>query len=351
MLDFWAGKRVLITGHSGFKGSWLTKVLDEAGSITLGYALAPENGPNLHSLLSFSGRHTSIYGDVRDHQKFATAISDFAPEVVFHLAAQPLVLDGYKDPLYTYETNVLGSLYLLESLRSICSARSVVIITTDKVYANDGRVGSYRESDALDGYDPYANSKSCSELITRCYERSFFAGSKTAVSTARSGNVIGGGDFAAHRIIVDCVAAALQNRPIEVRNPSSTRPYQYVLESISAYLAIAERQYSDAGLAGSYNVGPNQNDIVTTRTLVEKFCAEWGAGTSWEHIPVSGPHEDHLLALDNSLICKNIGWRPWWTIEDALIHTVRWSKAHSSGANMNEFTAHQIQHYFEERAR
>lgn len=344
-MNFFHGKRVFVTGHTGFKGSWLCQILINIGAVVTGYSLSAPTQPNLFSLAGLEGRITSVIGDIRDREKLKAAFDAAHPEFVFHLAAQPIVRDSYKDPVYTYETNVMGTVNVLECVRLAQeSVRSVVNITTDKVYQNREWVWGYREDEPLDGFDPYSNSKSCSELVTHSYLNSFFQNSKTAISTVRAGNVIGGGDFANDRIIPDCVRAVQTRAPILVRNPDSTRPYQHVLEPLFAYLMIAKRQYEDKSLAGWYNVGPDECDCITTGELVELFCHHWGDGITWRsQAETNAPHEASFLKLDCSKLKSTIGWRPRWHIEDAIQKTVEWTKAWLSGQAVSEVMDRQIE--------
>ena len=326
-LSFYAGKRVLVTGHTGFKGSWLTRLLVEAEAEVTGYSLPAPTEPNLFSLIGVEGRMTSVIGDIRDFSKLSETFAAAAPEVVLHLAAQPLVRESYRDPRGTFETNVMGTVNVMECVRRTPSVKSVLNVTTDKVYQNREWAWGYRENEPLDGFDPYSNSKSCSELVTHSYCRSFFNASRLPVSTARAGNVIGGGDFATDRIIPDCIRAQLSKCPILVRNPTSTRPYQHVLEPLSAYLAIAETQWTQPEKAGSYNVGPDEMDCVTTGDLVSLFCHTWGEGASWIDQSEDGaPHEANFLKLDCSLVKKTFGWQPRWHIEEAVKQTCAWTR-------------------------
>ena len=330
VLDFWKDKRVFVTGHTGFKGTWLCRILVNAGAVVTGYSLEPPTQPNLFSMAGLEERMTSVIGDVRDFAALKAAFDAAKPEVVLHLAAQPIVRDSYKDPRYTYETNVMGTVNLLECVRlADWPVRSVLNVTTDKVYHNNEWPWGYRENEPLDGFDPYSNSKSCSELVTHSYVNSFFAGRGIPVSTARAGNVIGGGDFANDRIIPDCVRAVEQGVKIAVRNRHSTRPYQHVLEPLFAYLMIAERQCEDAKFAGWYNVGPDECDCVTTGDLVDLFCASWGEGASWEdRTEPSAPHEANFLKLDCSKIKSVFGWAPRWHIGEAIAETCEWTKVY-----------------------
>ena len=340
-LSFYREKRVFITGHTGFKGAWLCRLLVNTGAIVTGFSLQPPTEPNLFDLAGLDGRMTSILGDVRDYEDLKSAFDAAQPEIVFHLAAQPIVRESYKDPAYTYETNVMGTVNLLECVRQslisegTASPRSVVNVTTDKVYHNQEWAWGYRENEPLDGFDPYSNSKSCSELVTHSYVNSFFVNSGVAVSTARAGNVIGGGDFAADRIVPDCVRAVQAGRPIGVRNPHSTRPYQHVLEPLSAYLMIAQRQYEDGRLAGWYNVGPDDCDCVTTGQLVELFKEKWGAGFDWiDQAEANAPHEANFLKLDSTKLKTAFGWRPRWHIDEAIEKTCEWTRVWLSGGDI-----------------
>lgn len=347
-LNFYKGKRVLLTGHTGFKGAWMSRVLVNAGAILTGYSLEAPTEPNLFSLAGLAGNMTSVIGDVRDLEHLKQVFDETQPEIVLHLAAQPIVRTSYEQPVYTYETNVMGTVNLLECVRtSQVPVKSVVNITTDKVYLNREWCWGYREDEQLDGYDPYSNSKSCSELVTHSYKNSFFTDSQTAISTARAGNVIGGGDFARDRIIPDCIRAAADKRPIEVRNPHSTRPYQHVLEPVMAYLMIAQKQYEDSSYAGWYNVGPDDCDCVTTGDLVNLFCETWGHGMSWENHWDGGPHEANFLKLDCSKIKSMFGWKPRWHIREAIEKTVDWTTVWMQGGNIPHEMDLQIKEYLE----
>lgn len=341
-LDFYRGKKVLVTGHTGFKGTWLCKMLVMAGAEVTGYSLNPPTSPSLFALSHMEEQMHSMIGDVRDLAHLKQVMEQTQPEIVLHLAAQPIVRDSYKDPVYTYETNVMGTVNILECIRQTNCVRSFLNVTTDKVYHNNEWEWGYRETDPLDGYDPYSNSKSCSELVTHSYKNSFFADGSVAISTARAGNVIGGGDFANDRIIPDCIRAASEKKSIGVRNPHSTRPFQHVLEPLCAYLMIAQKQYEDGSYAGYYNVGPDDKDCVTTGELVEFFCQSWGEGQTWENHFVGGPHEANFLKLDCSKIKHTFGWKPVWGVKEAIEKTVEWSKAWLAGADINDVMQQQI---------
>lgn len=349
-LSFYKGKRVLVTGHTGFKGAWMCRILIDAGAILTGYSLEPPTEPNLFSLAGIAEKMTSVTGDVRDLKHLKQVFDQAQPEIVLHLAAQPIVRTSYEQPVYTYETNVMGTVNLLECVRtSQVPVRSVVNVTTDKVYLNNEWFWGYRENEPLDGYDPYSNSKSCSELVTHSYWNSFFKSSGPAISTARAGNVIGGGDFARDRIIPDCVRAAQQGVPIIVRNPSSTRPYQHVLEPVCTYLMIAQRQYEDRFLSDWYNVGPDDRDCITTGDLVDLFCRIWGDGMSWEnHAEINAPHEANFLKLDCTKLKTVFGWRPRWHICEAVEKTVEWTKAWLGGEELPAVMDRQIYAFLED---
>ena len=327
MFDFYKGKTVLVTGHTGFKGSWLCKILINSGAKVIGYSLNPPTQPNLFELSQIEKQMDSIIGDIRDYDHLKSVFEKYRPEIVFHLAAQPIVRDSYIEPKYTYETNVLGTVNILECVRLSDSVKSFLNVTTDKVYLNDDVPDhAFKEDEPLDGYDPYSNSKSCSELVTHSYKKSFFGDGRCAISTARAGNVIGGGDFANDRIIPDCVRAILSNREIIVRNPYSTRPYQHVLEPLFIYLEIAEKQYLDARYQGYYNVGPDDCDCVNTGELVTLFCNAWGDGLKWVNKSDNGPHEAAFLKLDNSKIKQTFNWKPRWHVSEAVEKIVEWTK-------------------------
>lgn len=347
MLNFYRNKRVFVTGHTGFKGAWLCAMLTMAGAEVTGFALPPEER-SLYAILGLEGRVRSVQGDIRDLSALREAFQAARPEIVFHLAAQPIVWESYRDPVGTFSTNIMGTVHLLECVRQAGCVRSLLNVTTDKVYENHKWPWGYRETDPLNGFDPYANSKSCSELVTDSYRNSFFSDGRTAVSTARAGNVIGGGDFAADRIIPDCVRAAGAGRPIQLRNPCAVRPYQHVLEALSAYLLIAERQYEDGALAGSYNVGPESRDCLTTGALADLFCRAWGEGARWEHVGQDGPHEDAVLRLDCSKISAALGWRPRWDARRAVEETVTWTKAWLAGRDMSAVTERQIEDFLKD---
>ncbi len=342
IMDFYRGKRVLVTGHTGFKGAWLCHVLTMAGAEVTGFALEPPTEPSIFKLSGIENDINSVIGDIRDFDALKRVFDESKPEIVFHLAAQPIVRDGYREPRYTYETNVMGTVNVLECVRLSDTVRSFLNVTTDKVYKNNKCECGYRESEPLDGFDPYSNSKSCSELVTHSYKNSFFADGRIAVSTARAGNVIGGGDFANDRIIPDCVRAVERGSEIIVRNPYSTRPFQHVLEPLLAYIMIAGAQYNDIKYAGWYNVGPDECDCVCAGDLVQLFCNKWG-GVSWKNVSEkNAPREADFLKLDCSKIKSVFGWKPKWHIEEAVEKTVEWTRVYLAGQNIGEITKKQI---------
>ena len=350
MLEFYKGKKVFVTGHTGFKGSWLCKILVNAGAQVTGYSLNPPTNPSLFEIAGIENDIHSIIGDIRDLDHLMNVFDQYQPEIVFHLAAQPIVRTSYEEPVYTYGTNVMGTVNICEAIRKHTCTRSFVNITTDKVYKNNEWEWGYRENDELGGYDPYSNSKSCSELVTKSYINAFFKEMPIAVSTCRAGNVIGGGDFAKDRIIPDCIRAQENHSEIIVRNPYSTRPYQHVLEPVCAYLQLAMMQYLDkTKYEGHYNIGPDDCDCVTTGELVKLFCDKWGDNASWKEISEKGaPHEAGFLKLDCSRIKQVVGWKPKWHIEEAVERVVSWSKVYFANGDVVAEMKSEIQNYFEE---
>ena len=345
-LNFYKGKRVLVTGHTGFKGAWLCKLLSMLGANVTGYSLEPNTVPALFTLIGVENICHSVIGDIRDLPHLLKTFDETNPEIVLHLAAQPIVRDSYKEPRYTYETNVMGTVNMMECIRQTPSVRSFLNVTTDKVYLNREWAWGYREDEMLDGFDPYSNSKSCSELVTHSYKNSFFADGSVAISTARAGNVIGGGDFANDRIVPDCVRAAVKHEEIIVRNPHSTRPYQHVLEPLFAYLMICAKQYDDNNYSGWYNVGPDDQDCFKTGALVDLFVKYWGEGISWRTpANVEGPHEANFLKLDCSKIKSVFGWSPRWNLDTAIDKVVEWSKCWQRQGDMNACMEKQIEEY------
>ncbi len=346
VFEFYRGKKVFVTGHTGFKGTWLCRILVNAGAQVTGYSLTPPTDPALFQMAGLEGKIHSDIGDIRDLPHLRCAVEASQAEIILHLAAQPIVRDSYKDPVYTYETNVMGTVNILECARIFPFVKSLLNVTTDKVYENMEWEYGYRETDRLDGYDPYSNSKSCSELVTHSYKKSFFADGRCAISTCRAGNVIGGGDFANDRIVPDSVRAAMKGQPIVVRNPHSTRPYQHVLEPLTAYLMVAKAQYEDIAFSGYYNVGPDDKDCVTTGRLVDMFCESWGNGLSWINQSDGGPHEANFLKLDCSKLKSTFGWHPRWGVKEAIDMTVEWCKAYEAGDSVTAVMDRQIAEMF-----
>lgn len=351
-LSFYKNRKVLITGHTGFKGSWMCRLLVMQGALVTGYALNAPTNPSLYELGCLKEQMNSIVGDIRDLEHLKRVFAEVQPEIVIHMAAQPIVRESYKDPVYTYETNVMGTVNILECVRCTPSVKSFLNVTTDKVYLNKEWEWGYRENEELNGYDPYSNSKSCSELVTSSYKNSFFQDGTVAISTARAGNVIGGGDFAADRIIPDCIRAVQKKEDIVVRNPFSTRPYEHVLEPIMAYLMIAQMQYMDKKYAGSYNVGPDDIDCWTTGNLVELFCQKWNAATGesvkWINLYDGGPHEANFLKLDCSKLKTILGWKPRWNVETAMEKIVEWSRIYLAGEDVVSCMEKQIREFLED---
>ena len=347
-LSFYKGKKVLVTGHTGFIGSWLCKILVNAGANVVGYSIDPPTNPSLFELSGIKNQITSYIADIRDLDKLKEVFEKEQPELVFHLAAQPIVRDSYKMPVYTYETNVMGTVNICECVRLFDCVKSFLNITTDKVYENQETNVAFTEDMPLDGYDPYSNSKSCSELVTHSYKKSFFTDGRVAVSTSRAGNVIGGGDFANDRIIPDCVRAVENGETIIVRNPNSTRPYQHVLEPLKIYLMIVEAQYKNHELEGYYNVGPNDSDCRTTGELVTLFCKLWGDGAKWKDVSeANAPHEANFLRLDTTKVKKVFGWQPRWSVEEAVEKIVEWTKVYFDGGDISAVMDKQIDEFFE----
>lgn len=359
ILKFYKGRKVLITGHTGFKGSWLCAVLGEAGAVVAGVSLEPPTEPSLFKLSGVEPKIHHYILDVRNLEELKKIFAKEEPEIVIHMAAQPLVRESYANPVGTYETNVMGTVNVLECCRLTPSVKSVVNVTTDKVYRNNEWDRGYVETDYLDGYDPYSNSKSCSELVTHSYIQSFFNGMDIPVSTCRAGNVIGGGDFAKDRIVPDCFRAAEACEDIIVRNPYSTRPYEHVLEPLFAYLMVAATQYENHSLSSSYNVGPDDDSNVTTGDLVNKFCALWNAKSpadceggprpelKWINKHDGGPHEAGFLKLDCSKLKKTFGWKPIWNIDTTMAKTVEWYSIYLSGGDITECMKNEIKEFVE----
>lgn len=347
MKSFYEGKNILITGHTGFKGSWLSQILVNWNANVSGFSLDPPTQPNLFSLLELDSKMNSYIGDIRNFDLLQKIFNKIEPDIVIHMAAQPLVRESYKNPLYTYETNVMGTVNICECVRNLGSIKSFLNVTTDKVYENKEKQEGYTEDEKLEGFDPYSNSKSCSEIITHSYNNSFFKELNIPVSTARAGNVIGGGDFANDRIIPDCIKSALNNEDIIIRNPFSTRPYQHVLEPLNAYLTIIKKQFEDKKYAGYYNVGPNDEDCISNEDLANLFCEKWGNNLKWiNKSQNNAPHETNFLKLDSTKIKDIFNWKPIWGIEKAVEKTVDWTKVYFNNEDIIKCTDNQINEFF-----
>ncbi|MFL6428883.1 MAG: CDP-glucose 4,6-dehydratase [Acidobacteriaceae bacterium] len=354
--QFWSGKRVFLTGHTGFKGSWLALWLQHLGAELTGYALDPPTEPSLFHKADVAACMQSIIGDLRDAPILTAAVQSAQPEIVFHLAAQPLVRHSYEDPVGTYETNVLGTIHLLEAVRKTPSVRAVVVITTDKCYENKEWIWPYRETDPLGGYDPYSSSKACAEIVTSSWRNSFFnpekyAEHKVAVASARAGNVIGGGDWASDRLIADIVRAFSSGNTLEIRNPAATRPWQHVLEPLRGYLTLAEKLHADGPrYASAWNFGPRYTDAQPVEWIVRYLSAKWGSAAQWKLDAHEHVHEAQMLKLDWSKAHAALGWQPVLALPDALDYTFDWYHRESAGARARELCLEQIASYFEKLA-
>jgi CDP-glucose 4,6-dehydratase len=343
---FWRNKRVLLTGHTGFKGAWLSLWLHSMGAKVQGFALAPPTTPSIFEEAKVSDLIQSNLGDIRDFAAVAKIVKDFKPEIVFHMAAQPLVRYSYDEPLVTYATNVMGTAHVLESIRSIDSVRAVLNVTTDKCYENREWVWGYREDEAMSGYDPYSSSKACSELVTAAYRQSFLDKAGIAVATARAGNVIGGGDWAKDRLIPDILRAFANKQPASIRNPNSIRPWQHVLEPLSGYLLLAEMLCAEpASFSQAWNFGPKDDDAKPVGWIVESMANKWGNEACWSFDEGDHPHEAHYLKLDISKARQSLGWSPRWSLDQALDHTVEWHMAWMQGKDVRSQCFKQIEDY------
>lgn len=347
MDSFYKNRKVLITGNTGFKGTWMTQVLLHLGADVTGIGLEPNTLPAVYDILKQKDRIRENIVDIRDYDQVIDVFKAVQPEIVFHLAAQPIVIESYQNPRYTYEVNAMGTVNVCECIRIIDSVKSFVNVTTDKVYRNNEWEYPYRETDYLDGYDPYSNSKSCSELITASYKRSFLDEKGVAVSRCRAGNVIGGGDFSDNRIIPDCYRALSGGKSIEIRNPNSIRPYQHVLEAVTFYLLVAKKQYEDKAFSGEYNVGPESSDCITTGEIADLFCGAWGEDAAWHSTSYDGPHEASLLKLDTSRSKMTFHWSPIWDVKRAVEETAKWCRVFSEKGNVLRLTDEQIRQYLD----
>jgi CDP-glucose 4,6-dehydratase len=344
---FWRGKRVLLTGHTGFKGSWLALWLRRMGAEVTGYALEPPTQPSLFELARVGEVVEDVRADVRDAADLARAFDAARPEIVIHMAAQSLVRSSYEDPVGTYETNVMGTVQLLQAVRGASSCRAVLVVTSDKCYENREWSRGYREDDAMGGFDPYSNSKGCAELVTAAYRNSFFRNGP-AIASARAGNVIGGGDWGRDRLLPDAARAFSRAEPVEIRNPAATRPWQHVLEPLSGYLLLVERLWQEgAAVAEGWNFGPNDVDARPVKEVVERFAALWGGGMRWQLAAGAQPHEAHQLRLDCTKARSRLGWKPRLALDTALEWTVDWYRSWHAGADARRLTEDQIDRYTE----
>ena len=348
---FWQGKRVLLTGHTGFKGSWLSLWLQSMGANVIGYALAPPTSPSLFNVARVEQGMTSIIGDIRDLAHLRTVFAEYQPEIVIHMAAQALVRYSYVEPVETYSTNVMGTVNLLEAMRGASSVKAVVNVTSDKCYENREWTWGYRENEAMGGFDPYSNSKGCAELVTAAYRNSFFHPEKyqthgVASASGRAGNVIGGGDWAEDRLIPDMMRAITQGQPIYIRNPDSIRPWQHVLEPLSGYLSLAQKLYEEGpSFAEGWNFGPNDDDAKPVKWIIDKLTNTWGEGANWQLDGGDHPHEAHYLKLDCSKAKARLHWQPRWKLATAIDNICTWHKAYLAGSDMHTMCHHQIQQY------
>ena len=344
--NFYKGKRIFITGHTGFIGSWITKCLSMFDVELCGYALDPPSQPNMFEALDLGSETLDIRGDIRNKDLFRKTINDFQPEIVFHLAAQPIVLDSYDNPVETFDTNVTGTVNLLNEVRRVDSVKTIIVMTSDKSYRNNEWVYPYRENDALGGKDPYSASKSCQDIVVNSFRESYFSNSGVGISSVRAGNVIGGGDWAQHRIIPDLVRGIVNGEKVKIRSPDSVRPWQYVLEPISGMLSLAERMYNDIKFSGAWNFGPAQNTEISVKELVDKFINIWGSG-SYEIDEVQNYNEANYLQLDISKAKRELSWTPQYNFDVALEETVEWYKEYyRNPAFMDKKTGEQIEEYF-----
>lgn len=348
---FWGGKRVFITGHTGFKGSWLSLWLQQLGAEVTGYALSPPTNPSLFDVANVAGGMTSVIGDVRDAESLTRCMKKAKPDIVIHMAAQPLVRYSYDNPVETYATNVMGSVHMLEAVRQSASVRAVVNVTSDKCYENKEWLWGYREIEPMGGYDPYSSSKGCAELITSAYRSSFFNHGNypehgVALASVRAGNVIGGGDWAIDRLIPDVMRAIQAGQSVKIRNPHAIRPWQHVLEPLSGYLLLAKKLYTEGvTFAEGWNFGANDEDVKPVQWIVEQLTSHWGEGATWELDVKPQPHEAQYLKLDCSKAKARLGWLPRWSLDECLLNIVNWHKDHLHGHEMHKVTIQQIESF------
>ena len=351
--EFWKGRRVFVTGHTGFKGSWLLLMLKELGAEVSGYSLPAPTAPSLFDLLGLESTCQHTIGDIRDLAALDAAVAKAAPEIVLHMAAQPLVRASYDQPVETYATNVMGTVHVLDACRRVPEVKSIVVVTTDKCYENLGWTWGYRENDRLGGADPYSNSKAACELVVEAYRQSFFSGrhgTSAALASARAGNVIGGGDFAADRLVPDAMLAFASGAPVGIRNPSAVRPWQHVLEPLYGYLLLAEKLYDDRRFAGSWNFGPRTDESASVGSVSDTLAAMWGEGAAWEQDSADYPHEAATLKLDSTKARLELGWRPCFSLEEALHETQIWYKALDQRGNICDLTGRQVRSYLKQAA-
>lgn len=344
--NFWQSKRVLVTGHTGFKGGWISLWLQSMGAEVCGVALEPLSGPSLFEVARVMQGLDHHVIDVRDYESIRKNVSNFKPEIIIHMAAQPLVRESYQQPIETFSTNVMGTVHLLEAARAVSSIRAIVNVTTDKCYENRNEVWGYRENEQMGGADPYSSSKACAELVSTAYRKSFFQNTDIAMATARAGNVIGGGDWSKDRLVPDILRALEKNDPIYIRNPSAVRPWQHVLEPLSGYLVLAERLYSGCGLfSEAWNFGPQSSDLKPVSWIVDYLTRAWGRKEPWLMQPGNHPHEANYLSLDISKALHKLSWSPRWELSVALDKTIEWQKAWLDGCDMHNFCLQQIYQY------
>ncbi len=343
---FWKNKRVFLTGHTGFKGGWLSLWLQSLGAEVHGLSLDPPTDPALYFVADVQDQMYSVNGDIRNYQFVLQAISASRPDIIFHMAAQPLVRRSYDAPLETYETNVMGTLHVFEAARAVGTTKAIVNVTTDKCYENKEWEWGYRENEPMGGYDPYSNSKGCAELVTTAYRRSFFTDTNLALASARSGNVIGGGDWATDRLVPDILRAFEDLRPVIIRNPHSIRPWQHVLEPLSGYLLLAQSLYREGQcFAEGWNFGPNDDDARSVQWIVDRMVGQWGGSAEWQLDGGCNPHEATSLKLDISKAKTRLGWRPRWDLSTALDKTIEWHRAWRSNSDMRAECLKQIVEY------
>jgi len=349
--DFWQGKRVFLTGHTGFKGSWLSIWLHSLGAEVTGYALSPPTDPSLFDLARVSDLLLSNLGDIRNLESLKETMARARPEIVIHMAAQPIVLDSYKNPVETYAVNVMGTVHLLEAVRHCPGIKAVVNVTTDKCYENREWVWGYRENEPMGGYDPYSNSKACSELVTASYRDSFFSRREfpshgVALASARAGNVIGGGDWGKDRLVPDCIRALLKGEKIAIRSPMAVRPWQHVLEPLGGYLLLAQKLYEEGpDFADAWNFGPEDADARPVEWIVKRICTRWGEGAAYEIDPGDHPHEANYLKLDCSKARARLDWRPRWNLEEAVDRILEWVRAFRRGEDLQEVCRRQVREH------